>query len=243
MLRMVALVLLLANALLLAGQWALFDRLGADGGRPGGARQREPERLGRQVDPQAVTILSPQAASAADAAASVAKTAQAAAGACLEAGPFSAAEADAAERTLREAGLAEGSWLSIQAEDRGAYLVYIGRFADRDALQAKREQLNRIKVDAEELRSSPNLQPGLSLGRFDDKPAADAALALLQQRGVRTARVVALRPAQGLTVLRLPAADPSVRARLAGLRLPSGPGFVACVAQAAASAAPASVNR
>ena len=257
MLRTVALLLLLANALLLAGQWGLFDRAGAVGGPPGSAQQREPERLARQVNPQAVTVLTPQAASAAADAASASaaqiQTTQAAASFCLEAGPFGAAETEAAERTLRETGLAAGSWLSVQAEDRGAYLIYIGRFADREALQVKREQLNRLHVDAEELSTSPNLQPGLSLGRFADKPAADAALAQMQQRGVRTARVVALRPPQGLTVLRLPAADAAVRARLAGLRLPSGPGFVACVAHdpaaasaaSAASAAPASasVNR
>ena len=36
MLRILALLLLLANALLLAGQWGLFDRLGADGEAFGG---------------------------------------------------------------------------------------------------------------------------------------------------------------------------------------------------------------
>ena len=44
-----------------------------------------------------------------------------------------------------------------------------------------------MKLDAEELRGMPELQPGLSLGRFDSKPAADAALARMVQRGVRTA--------------------------------------------------------
>ena len=241
MLRLFALVLLLANSLLLAAQWGWFDRLGLGDGRPGGAAQREPERLARQVNPQAVTILSPQAASAAlgAAAASAAQTAQAAAAICVEAGPFGAAEADTAERTLREAGLAAGSWQALKTEDRGAYLVYMGRYADRDTLQAKHEQLRRMKVEAEDLRNAPELQPGLSLGRFDNKPAADAALAHLVQRGVRTAKVLTLRPAQQLTLLRLPAADAPARARLAGLRLPSGPGFVACVAlaEAAASAA------
>jgi hypothetical protein len=245
MLRLVALVLLLANGLLLASHWGWFERLGATGSgdvRPGGAAQREPERLTRQVNPQAVTILSPQAASAAlgAAAASAAQAAQAAAAVCLEAGPFGAAEADTAERTLRDAGLAAGSWQAIKTEDRGAFMVYMGRYADRETLQAKQEQLRRMKVDAEDLRNTPELQPGLSLGRFDNKPAADAALARLLQRGVRTAKVITQRPAQQLTLLRLPAADAPARARLAGLRLPSGPGFVACAApaEAAASATP-----
>ena len=101
MLRIVALVLLLANALLLSATlFGGFDML--SDGATGAQAQREPQRLQRQVDPGAVQILSPQAASAAlaAAAASAAETAaQAAAAACLEAGPFNDADADAAERT------------------------------------------------------------------------------------------------------------------------------------------------
>ena len=77
MLRIAALVLLLANALLLAAQWGVFDRLTGDGGA---ASQQEPERLARQVRTEAVQILSPPAASAALVAAA-ASAAQAAASA------------------------------------------------------------------------------------------------------------------------------------------------------------------
>lgn len=62
MLKIAALVLLVANALLLAAQWGVFDRL-TDGVTA--QSQREPERLARQVRTDAVQILSPQAASAA----------------------------------------------------------------------------------------------------------------------------------------------------------------------------------
>ncbi|MDH4389891.1 MAG: hypothetical protein QE285_00540, partial [Aquabacterium sp.] len=65
MLKSLALVLLLANALLLAALAGLFDGLG-------GTPQREPERLQRQHQPGLVRILDPQAASAALAAASAA---------------------------------------------------------------------------------------------------------------------------------------------------------------------------
>jgi len=237
MLRLLALLLLVGNALLLAAQFGLFDRLtGANNGQP---PQREPERLQRQVNPEGVRILSPQAASAAlgAAAASAALTAAAASSAaalsCLEAGPFGGTDADTAERTLRDAGLAPGSWLVLKTEDAGAFMVYMGRYADHDALQRKLDEVKRMKLPVEELRGAPPLQPGLSLGRFDHKADADAALARMVQRGVRSARVITLRQAQSQTLLRVPTADAAARARLAGLRLPSGPGFVACSAEAA----------
>ena len=240
MLRRVVLALLLANALLLAAQWGWFDRL--TGGAGGSPTQREPDRLQRQRQPERVQILSSEAASAAlGAAAQVVAAASAAAAArCLEAGPFASADAEAVERSLREAGLAAGSWLARKSEDSGSFMVYMGRYADHEALQHKQDELKRLKLDAEELRGTPELQPGLSLGRFDNKPAADAALAGMLRHGVRTARVITLRPAQSQTSLRLPAADPATRTRLAGLRLPAGPGFVLCAApgQAAGPALP-----
>ena len=233
MLRILAIVLLVGNALLLAAQFGLFDRLtGADNAQ---APQREPERLLRQVDPQSVRILSPQAASAALAAATASATTTAAqaastarAQACLEAGPFNAGEAEVAQRSLRDAGLAPGSWQTLSTEDSGAFMVYMGRYADRETLQRKLDEVKRMKLDAEELRGKPELQPGLNLGRFDQRAEADAALAKMVQRGARSARVVTLRAAQSQILLRLPAADAATRARLAGLTLPSGPGFVAC---------------
>ena len=152
--------------------------------------------------------------------------------ACLEAGPLGPADADAAERSLRDAHLVAGSWLVQKTEDRGAFMVYMGRYADRDTLQGKLDQLKRRKVEAEDVRSLPELQPGLNLGRFDNKPAADAALARLLQRGVHTARVITLRPAQTQTVLRLPAADAALRGRLAG-----GLAFGGCAGAGAPSAA------
>ena len=236
MLKLLALLLLVGNALLLAAQFGLFDRLtGANTGQP---PQREPERLQRQVNPEGMRILSPQAASAAlgaaaaSAAQSAAERSSAAALSCLEAGPFGGADADTAERTLRDAGLALGSWQALKTEDAGAFMVYMGRYADHDALQRKLDEVKRMKLPVEELRNAPPLQPGLSLGRFDHKADADAALAAMLPRGVRSARVSTLRQAQNQTVLRVPAAGATARARLAGLRLPSGPGFVACAAEA-----------
>jgi len=233
MLRTLALVLLLANALLAAALSGLFDS---------GTGEREPERLQRQHQPGLVRILGPQAASAAlDAASQAAAAASSASAAvCLEAGPFSAADAATAERSLRDAGLPAGSWQAQHQEDAGAFMVYMGRYADRELLQRKMAELKRMKLEGEDLRNAPELQPGISLGRFDNQPAAQAALAAMTQRGVRTARVITLRQAQSQTMLRVAAADAALRARLAGLQLPSGPGFLPCVAGSPATAAAAS---
>ena len=234
MLRTLALMLLLGNALLLAALTGLFDGAGALG-------EREPARLQSQQQPALVRILGPQAASAALAAASAqaAAASSAQALACLEAGPFSAADAAAAERTLSEAGLAPGAWQARRQDDSGAFMVYMGRYADRETLQRKLGELKRLKLDGEDLRGVPELQPGIGLGRFDSQASADTALAQLAQRGLRSARVITLRQAQSQTVLRVPAADAPTRARLAGLQMPSGPGFVPCAAGAAAPAASA----
>lgn len=234
MLRTLALMLLLGNALLLAALTGLFDGAGALG-------EREPARLQSQQQPALVRILGPQAASAALAAASAqaAAASSAQALACLEAGPFSAADAAAAERTLSEAGLAPGAWQAQRQDDSGAFMVYMGRYADRETLQRKLGELKRLKLDGEDLRGVPELQPGIGLGRFDSQASADTALAQLAQRGLRSARVITLRQAQSQTVLRIPAADAPTRARLAGLQMPSGPGFVPCAAGAVAPAASA----
>ncbi|MES2717916.1 MAG: hypothetical protein V4795_19265 [Pseudomonadota bacterium] len=232
MLRTLALVLLLANALLLAALSGAFDS--------GGDSAREPERLQRQHQPGLVRILGPQAASAAlDAASQAAAAASnALATSCLEAGPFSAADAGSAERSLREAGLPADGWQVRRQDDAGAFMVYMGRYADRETLQRKLAEVRRLKLEPEDLRDAPELQPGISLGRFDSQDSANAAMAQMAQRGLRTARVITLRQAQSQTVLRVPAADAALRARLAGLQLPSGPGFLPCVAgEAAASPA------
>ena len=148
MLRYLALVLVLANAILLAAQWGLFDSLtGGTSAKARADQQREPGRVQRQIAPDAVRILSPQAASAALGAAaasavqSAAAASSAAAARCLKTGPFSGTELAAAERGLRAAGLltgaAVGNWVARKTDDSGAFMVYMGRYADHDLLQRK----------------------------------------------------------------------------------------------------------
>lgn len=241
------LLLVAANALLLSyGQGWLDPLLGARAEGEG-----EPERLQRQVNPELVRVIPPRQAASALAAAAASSAASAAeasaasaapeAAACMEAPPIAATELAAAEKALRAAGLPAGVWSVLRSEHKGVFLIYMGRYPDEDAQQKKFDELKRLKVSAEIVRSSPDLQPGLSLGRFDDKAKAEADLAQLVQRGVRTARVITLRPPQTQLTLRVPAADASQRAALAALKLPgSGAGFAACVAAPAEPASEAS---
>ena len=234
MLKALLLLLLLANALLLAANLGVLPPLAGLG-----AAQREPERLQRQQLPELLQLLPAAAASAAlrDAAASAAESRV---GVCLEAGPFAAADAEATERLLREAGIAGTAWQAIRSEGNGAYLIYLGSYTDRELLLKKLEQVKRLRLDVEELSDHAELRPGLSLGRFASQAAADAALARMAQHGLRTAKVVTLDKPQSQTLLRLAAVDSTLRARLAGLALPKGSRFEPCgaeVADAAASSA------
>jgi hypothetical protein len=233
MLRLLALLLLLANLTFWAWtRGALDDLFG-----PLAKAEREPERLAAQVHPEWVKVLPPKAASAAIAKAGVDAAAEAASAvaveappACVEAGPFATAEVAAAESVLRGAGLVAGSWTTEKVERNGSYMVYMGKYADREALLRKVDELHRLKVDADVLGNWADMQPGLSLGRYSDRGGADAALARLVARGVRNARVVVQTPQVNGTLLRVNKADPALRDKLAALKF-AGPAervFAAC---------------
>lgn len=236
MLRALVVLLLLANLLVLAWTQGAFDALRgvrADAGR-------EPDRLQRQVNPEQVRVMAASAASAALAAAAkaaAASEAAARAGVCLEAGPIAPAAQAAAEKLLQDEGLAAGSWEAVASERKGVYLIYMGRYADDETLQRKIEELKRLRITPQAVRDAPELQPGLALGRYEDKAEAEAELARLAQRGLRTARVHTLVPPGPQVMLRVPGANPTLRDRLATLKLPGGQGFAPCVRPVAAAAA------
>lgn len=224
MLRALVVVLLLANALFFAWSGHWLDPL--LGNSP---REREPERLARQVQADAVTLLAPAAASAvlAEAASAAALAAQ---GTCLEAGPFSDTDIAAAEQAV--ADLPAGSWHRISVDLPGSYLVYMGRYPNRDALQKKSEELRRLKLHFEEVKAPAELENGLSLGHFDTRGDADASLAEVGRRGVRSARVVVLAPPRAQHRLRVERATAAVAALIVALPATSlAGGFDTCKAR------------
>jgi len=214
MLRTLVVLLLLANLLFFA--WAhgwLAPAL-----PPPHHGEREPERLAAQLRPASIKLITPQAASAA--AASVA---------CVEAGPFSDADVGVAEAALLGAGVPTAAWARREVQLPASWLVYMGRFGDAAAQRTKADELRRLKISFDELRAPAELAPGLALSRHDSREAADAALAQFGQRGVHTAKVVALPPPPLQHWLRAARADADLQARLAAIGPPTiTAAFVPC---------------
>ena len=267
MLRWGVLALLLANVLF----WA-WSR-GWLGVAPG--PQREPWRLEQQVRPDSVRLLPPDsvpqaaasapqaaassasaasgpasAASGAVAAGSPAASAASAAGAgaaalaCFESAPLEPAALQATEQALLAVLPARG-WIRAARETPPQHAVVLGPLTGADAMQKKREELTRLRVGFEEVRLPGNAGAGLALGRYETPSAAQAALDGFAQRGVRTARVLLLRPAGTETRLRIDNATPAQADALRAFKAPSlgSAGLSACGSAPAASSGASAAAR
>lgn len=147
---------------------------------------------------------------------------------CVEAGPFTAAEYASAEAMLQPL-IPAGMWTRQSVSIQGMWLVYMGPFEEAAQLQRKQDELKRLDgIDFEVVRTPANLAQGISLGRFSKRENAENQLAILRGKGIRTARIVNLRPAMELQLLRIPRADVDTQVKLSGLKLPPGKGFTAC---------------
>lgn len=205
MLRLIVLLLVLLNAAYYVWSHGLL--------RPYGwapADVAEPQRLSRQIRPESLTILSAE---------EVRRLEQAAApkGAeCLQAGWFEGAEIETLRKGL-EGVLPAGSWQLDTRTEPASWLVYMGRFPNEAARERKRAELAQMKLEPLPIDNA-ELEPGLALVRAATQAQAQAELAALQRRGVRTARVVQEKPASEQALLRLPAVDEALKARLDELR-------------------------
>ena len=223
MLRALVMLLLLANVLFFA--WAQ-DWLAPLW--PARAEQREPERLAAQHHAELITVLTPNAASAALTAVATAAS-EPAAVVCLEAGPFTEAGAAAAESALAQNSVPDGSVVREQVATAFTWGVVMGRFPDRESMRVKADELKRLGVPFDELRAPASLTPGLRLGNFSDRYGAEAALNNLSQKGVRTARVAELPAGPVQHWLRAARADAELQTRLKALPPEQlGAGFRPC---------------
>ena len=232
MLRALVAVLLLVNL----GFWAWSaGALESLGWAP--TRERDPARLALQTGAEAVRVLPPDAAlpaagRARATSASAAEGPASAAGAeargqssqCLETGPLALTALASAERALLAGGVGEGSWVRRSANLPAQYAVVLGPFNSNEALRNKREEIARLRLPLEALSlpavgAGSGPQAGLALGRYDNRATADSALAGYAQRGVRTARVLQLRPAGSEVHLRF---DSATAAQAQQLRSLSG---------------------
>ena len=229
MLRFFVLVLLLANA----GYYAWSQGLLLEWGLAP-VVQSEPQHLAQQIRPEVLRVVGSKtqptaavppvpavAAQPAPAPAPASSPAEAPvaaapeAGECLQAGVFDEEQAATLRRAV--AGLPPGSWTLERTTIAGRWMVYMGRFADADALAKKRAELREMNISYDR-PASASLEPGLSLGRFSTEEAAQRGLTNLTAKGVRTARVVQERTDAPGYMLRLPAADSALRAQVEALR-------------------------
>lgn len=151
-----------------------------------------------------------------------------AAGICLQAGPFRPEDMAQVSATLK-ALLPNGGWAAQPALTPGVWLVYMGPYPDTEFYARKLSELRRIKgLNFEEVNSPPALAQGLSLGRYTSLPEAQAGLAAMKLRGIRTARVVVLRPPAELQLVRVAQAPMRTQVALSGAKLPQGKAFSAC---------------
>ena len=181
---------------------------------------REPQRMERQVSPDAIKVLPdlPRPGSApADDAASSATTGSAAPArapapdtalarktnvetACAESEPLTPAQWTTLTQALARAGVPA----SAIAERRqpGRWMVYMGRYPDEQQWQHKADELRRLNLKFDRVTTPPGLDPGLSLGSFTSAEEASARLDELGRHGVHTARVVET-PPPGASLRRL----------------------------------------
>ena len=217
------LALLLANAGYFVWSQGL---LAAYGLAP--ARQSEPERLARQIRPEAMQLLAEAPAPPVKSASLPAEPVQTPPVAaplpapqvqCLQTGPFTEKQVTALDRRLQAAALPSGSWVFESPPGTVRWIIYMGRYISQEALGRRRARLEQLGVPFE-MPVSPLLKPGLSLGNFGSKAEAENALAQMTQSGLRSAKVVMEQPEAPSQWLKFPAADASLRAKLETLKLP-----------------------
>jgi hypothetical protein len=225
MLRLFALVMLLANAGYFAWSQGHLRPLGW-----GPLEQREPERLAQQVAADQLRLegaASPPATAgttvtAATASAPVEPTV------CHQVSGLNPTQASALTTALGGAGLDSSRWTQEESVLPERWIVYVGKFPSADLLNRKKTELRSLRVEFREV-NAPALQPGLALGTYSTETAAQTALQELGRAGVRSAKVTKEREEQRTLAVRLPALTDTERAGIEALVLQAaGKALAAC---------------
>lgn len=226
MLKFVFWALLAANAALLAYGQGMLGQSGAD--------QREPGRLKNQLAPERLTQLTAvEAKRALDAAeASEAQAAQppaapaapvaAVAGApdlvaCVQAGPFSAADARRFETRIASLDLAaRQSRIETPFQEVTSRLVYLPPNGGREGAQRRAAELKERGVENFYIMQGDSpLRGAISLGVFKTDSAAQKLVTQLQRQGVRGMQVLPRGPQVSRAAYQYRAIAPATRAQLA----------------------------
>ena len=170
-------LLLLANLGFLA--WSYFGA---------GPTMSESQLVEQQLNPEAIHLLSAEQV-AALAAERPKPPPRPAVAACLELGAFNPADVARVQQALDP--LALGPRLSQRrAEEIASYWVFMPPQRDRQAANQKAAELRKLGVeDFFVVQEDPRHRYAISLGVFKTSEAAQARLAELRAKGVRTAKV------------------------------------------------------
>lgn len=207
MLRALALVLLLANGGYFA--WANGYLLPYGFGP---AVQSEPQRLAQQVKPDTIRLLSVKEFQRIEEQVKAEQEHKE----CLQAGPFDAPQAEALRRALADA-LPSEAWKVDETQIAARWIIYMGKYANADVLAKKRAEVAGMNLRVESLKNA-TLEPGFSLGAFESKAEADAALARMVAKGLHTARVLQEQAAALAYQLTLPAVNAALKPKLEGIQ-------------------------
>jgi hypothetical protein len=215
MLRLFALLLLVANGLFFA--WSK-GYLSAWGFTP--TSKSESFRLNEQIEPERIAIKNKNVSVATAAVTATVSNLPApapsqtpvAAAICLTAGAFNDRQSAIVKQAL-STKLPDLRWRFDTVTVPSRWIVYMGKYPNNAARDLKKSQLDQIKVRYEVLTEG-NLEPGLSLGSHDSQVAANLALQQLFKQGVRTARVLQESPEQKAQALVVPAVDELGRSKL-----------------------------
>jgi hypothetical protein len=210
MLRLIVLLLLLANGLYFAWSHGLLQAYGL-----APVQQTEPQRLTQQLHPERQRLLGADEVKRLEAATTQTSLPPRPTE-CLQAGVYDERQATALRQAL-DTALPQGSWEFENGVEPERWIVYMGKYPDNDTLNKKLAELRSLNIRFEPL-SNPALSPGLSLAAYPSEAAAKDGLAQFASRGVRTARVVQERAELRGQWLRLPQADASLKQRLDNLK-------------------------
>lgn len=224
MLRLVVVVLVLANAFFFAwtrGWLAPLLDVPTHG-------ERNPERLSQQVRPEVIGVLGARAASAAVSAARAASMAAGEGEMCLELGPFTMADVGAAEALLVQAGVAAEQWVRREQARSATWGAIVGPLPTAEAQRGRSDALRKLNIAAELLAEPAELKGALLLGRHGSREAVDAALPAWAERGVRDARAAQLVPAGSEQWLRFERTSSAQRQQLRQLPWRAGAALAGC---------------
>jgi hypothetical protein len=129
------------------------------------ARQREPERLARQINETAIEVQ------------------------LIDRPAPSDPSNSRALQSPTENGTKDQPPCANSDSKSEQWLVYMGPFSSQDLLVKKETELSKLKIEGDEVSKS-SLPRGLSLGKFASESEARVALSKLQSKGVKTATVL-----------------------------------------------------